>query len=765
MKKAVLTTLFLAVVGSLAAQAQGSGSFAGVTQCWINGTLTPVRGSTCPSSGGGSTSSGANSAAYNSLNQASYQLGYALGRWLFGSNSNPQVALQRQQMMEELQRRQAEAERLHQEEEARRLAAMFNRLLATLKLSGLPNLQLKEIATNNPGLKLKLGDNTDGHVGIKGLPGMYLNDGQTPYGIPGLPGIYTGGPGQGSGLTNSKLALKTGDSDMGSGQVSGTTESGQPSGALADATNGPASAPVSESGMKLSGLQLKTGDSAGTTAPTTTSDPKFDPSKMTPQQLADVAEQVSKLPPEEQQRIMTAAQNDAAAGQPNPGATTQSSGPAMSSLGQQAAASQAAAAAPTLEDASAGARAGFDTPLRPSATQPATLTTSSSPSSTTSQPPVSVATEYRDHTVESPARSGITTPPIVTAPTAVTSLAVVRPIPSANPASLSPPLPGATRHVESVGECLGHYTHTAPSGPAPSLEELQKKLEREYAALEKLLETQKRENEDRDEWLKEMRKAAQDASLNMIDKGVDGLFESTKDGLKDAEIELHGAIEGTEKEANALRQQLVEARNAAVAGKADPERMAALNEQWNDMEINRIQPLLERRKALEEQWESTFKWKTKVDGFNLSRDFGIWLTDMEFPCNLDENHNLTCKNFKENNAYTKVKGGNRDTALDGLKQVLKIAAHNADSLKKISNYAVIGKTAGKIAADATFIGETWDATSMTIDLTYDGMVEVLGYRRLQQVKTNDALFERAKSSLGAQIDRTNAEVSCYQHTN
>jgi hypothetical protein len=203
MKRALLIALFVVMIGSLAAQAQGSGTFAGVTQCWINGTLTPVKGSTCPSTGnsGGSTSGGSsssvNSAAYSGLNQAGYQLGYALGQWLFGSGTNPQAELQKRLMMEELRRRQAEAEREHREEEARRLAEMYNRLSATLKLSGLPNPQMKDIASNGSGLRLKIGDSADGQAGIKGLPGIYLNDGKVPYGIPGLPGIYTGGPGQG----------------------------------------------------------------------------------------------------------------------------------------------------------------------------------------------------------------------------------------------------------------------------------------------------------------------------------------------------------------------------------------------------------------------------------------------------------------------------------------------------------------------------------------------------------------------------------------
>jgi hypothetical protein len=300
------------------------------TQCWIDGKLVGgfPAGYTCPGTGGGRSSGGGvssnlDSSTYNGF----YQLGYQFGQWLVGSGSNPQADLQKQQMMAELQRRQAEAERQHQEEEARRLAAMYNRLTATLKLSGLPNLQLKEILNKNTGLKLKLGDGGNDQAGIKGLPGMYLNDDKKPYGIQGLPGIYTGGPGQESGLQNSELKLKLGDA------ATEPNESQPPS-----VTGGSAQALTTESG-----LQLKSGDSNAQPA-------VFDPSKMTPQQLADVAEQVSRLTPEDQQRILSV-------GQPTEGAIGQSS------LQEQANASRAAAGAVVPEDASAKARAGFDHPI------------------------------------------------------------------------------------------------------------------------------------------------------------------------------------------------------------------------------------------------------------------------------------------------------------------------------------------------------------------------------------------------------------------
>ena len=336
------------------------------------GTPNSTYQSCTPGPNWGRTGGVPTSGAYNGLSQASYQLGtqlgLALGKLLFGSAADPQKQLQERQMMEELARREAEAQRRHQEEEAQRIAAMYNRLYSTLKLSGLPDLHLKGLG-DSPGLALKLGDSGDSQAGIKGLPGIYLPGQDKPYGIPGLPGIYTGGPGEGSGLSNSKQALKTGD------------------GSEAPA---PAAVPPTETG-----LQIKTGDS--NSAPPVQQAP-IDLSKMTPQQLADVAETVSKLPPEEQQRLFAQAQNEATAqpssaatpGQPSaptqarshfeaqpaaPAQTTQtpqeqSTGPgqpmmplnadATGQLQSVAEASRAAAQAPVPEDASAKARAGFD---------------------------------------------------------------------------------------------------------------------------------------------------------------------------------------------------------------------------------------------------------------------------------------------------------------------------------------------------------------------------------------------------------------------
>ena len=272
---------------------------------------------------------------------------------LFSNDSKADA--QKQQMMQELQQRQAEALQQHNLEEAQRLAAICNRLQASLKLAGLPALQMK--SDGGSGLQLKLGDSGGGHAGEAGLPGLALNDttgngGTTPYGEPGLPGIYTNGPGSGSDSATSdgpKLNLKMDD---------GST---------------PPAPPTPVEGF----------DTAGTIT---------DVRKMSPQQLADLATKIDNLPPEEKQRLMDAARNSAggnppaanpapagAAANPSPAgpaanpapavaaaspapAGAAASQPAQSQLHQIAATSQSAATAASPEDAAAQARSGFDTP-------------------------------------------------------------------------------------------------------------------------------------------------------------------------------------------------------------------------------------------------------------------------------------------------------------------------------------------------------------------------------------------------------------------
>jgi hypothetical protein len=293
-------------------------------------------------------------------------------------SDDPKADAQKQLMMKELQLRQAAAEKQHNIEEAQRLAAICNRLQASLKLVGLPALKMKG-DDGGGGLQLKLSDSGSGsrHAGQAGLPGIALNDstgngGTTPYGIQGLPGIYTNGPGSESGSATSdgpKLSLKMED---------GSTPPAPP-------------APVE-------------GNTAGSNPPAEaalSTDTVTDVRKMSPQQLADLATKIDNLPPEEKQRLMDAARNSTggnlsvgnpapagAAANPAP-ASAAASQPAQSQLQQIAATSQSAATAASPEDAAALARSGFDTPGGGSAQHPVSIsgtTVAAIPAPTNSHP-------------------------------------------------------------------------------------------------------------------------------------------------------------------------------------------------------------------------------------------------------------------------------------------------------------------------------------------------------------------------------------------
>jgi hypothetical protein len=233
---------------------------------------------------------------------------------LFSDNS--QANAQKQQMLKELQMKQAMAVAQQQREEAIRLAAICRQLQSTLKLSGTPQLQMKLSDSGSNTLGLKLGD-----------------ENQPPSTAP----------------TNTRVLS-------------------------------PVQSPSD------GGLELKLGDDAPPPPPTpqTASSDQLttvpDLSSMTPKQLADL---VASLPPEQQQRIIEAAQGhnphlvpgtkyeaapvtttDAIQANSNANtatpAQTQSSG-ALGQLQQTAATSQAATHAGSPEEMRAQAGKGFDT--------------------------------------------------------------------------------------------------------------------------------------------------------------------------------------------------------------------------------------------------------------------------------------------------------------------------------------------------------------------------------------------------------------------
>jgi len=402
---------------------------------------------------------------------------------LFSTDSTADA--QKQQMMAELQQRQAAAEKQHNIEEAQRLAAICNRLQASLKLAGLPELPMK--STGGSGLQLKLSDSGSGsrhHVGEAGLPGIALNDttgngGTTPYGEAGLPGIYTNGSGSGSGSASSdgpKLSLK---------MDGGSTPPASP-------------APVE-------------GTTAGSNPPAEVAVPAdtiTDVRKMSPQQLADLATKIDNLPPEEKQRLMDAARNSApspaggaanpspagaaanpapagpaanpapagAAANPSP-TSAAASQPAQSQLQQIAATSHSAATAASPEDAAALARSGFDTPgggtVHPAVAISGT-TVAPIPAPASSQP--NARSNAPLPPAHSPARASAPTYPVVPLLNMASSSGSAAPAAGAAPAS--------DRQESASGTCPHGFEKVIPTR-----EQLQTELAVERAQLVSLQNT------------------------------------------------------------------------------------------------------------------------------------------------------------------------------------------------------------------------------------------------------------------------------------
>ncbi|MGB8887356.1 MAG: hypothetical protein WCC87_11575 [Candidatus Korobacteraceae bacterium] len=370
-------------------------------------------------------------------------------------------------------------------------------------------------------------------------------------------------------------------------------------------------------------------------------------------------------------------------------------------------------------------------------------------------PPVNLsASTNTDARAAIPAPGGL----VVASPPVAASSAVPVFNLSEKPQILVSPPTGGKPYVLSVSECVASYS---PKGEVPSLEELQKKLDSTMTAMGRIAKLQETANDVQNEWIDGMRKSVQDAGLHAIDHGVQGLFDSTKKGLVQAEKALDYEAQEVTQEGQMLHAKLVKAREAMNTAKADPDRLATLQTQWDAFDANQIKPLMARRKEITDEMAATKLWKDRVEKLNNGRDFGAWLTDMNLPCSYGDNGGFSCKNFKDNNAITKVVNGEDVASADGLKQVLNYAAHHADYLAKYSKYVVIGSTAAGLAAHATFIGKFWDATSLTIDLALDGTTLYLGNQQLQQVKRSNVQFAHAREVLSDRMDRLNAEISCY----
>jgi hypothetical protein len=654
------------------------------------------------------------------------------------SNTNSNSEAQRQQQLanEAVQREQQEAAERARIAEQQRIDAMFARLNSQLKLSG-SAIQLA-LKTGGPmeDLPMKL-SNSGPHNGLR----LKLGDSPTNgSGIQGLPGIYVGGPvdtADGSG----ELKLKLGDApapapattqpipSVGIPGLPGLNLNNvEPSQAaqLADAATaltGP------ERGVVEDAVLLAAQKNPAISAP---SDDPFVADYQKEAQVYDGAMQ------QQQQALQKASEAEGHV-QADKAALDYASKVVQSpdaTEAQKQAFQQMQSAAHSDEDAAVAARQMFEqtdvhlsivrdrasdalASLAPPPTNLGASTSSASPAA---------ALGPGGHAQASP-------PVVVSSSVPVLSLSSKPQILAASPA-------GGKPHVISVSECLASYS---PTGSVPALEELQKKLESTMTAIEQIAKSQNTASDLREYWSKELSDAHMDIFNNGSDALLDGVLGMGKTHLEMDKKAYQESLEASMKESQQLRWE-----HQATAGFGSPN--AVVETKIADYTA-RAQALLEQRKGYEERLEGIEKVSNIFEKYKNGRDGYLFFTDNAvMPCKFGEDGKIDCDELMKHNALKKIADGDIVTDMDLFKQALKVGVKYAEPTLEFTPY-------GAVALGAFEFG------SLAVDTTIDMIAIYNSKERLQQVKQNDVQFARARSVLGARMERLSAEVGCYHEAN
>lgn len=662
---------------------------------------------------------------------------------MFANNADAQR--QQEAMNAAILRRQqeqaAEAERQHILQQ-QRIDAMFVRLNQQLKLEGLPfglslkpmntgqDLALKGMNSSSPDdLKLKIG--THEGYGIQGLPGIYVGGardtagaqnansggpagaesavaGGKGYGIAGLPGTYVGGPADG--------AAAAGGNGM-PGLPGIYLKGEQPSQAPA----------LAQAAQTLSGPERSLAEDAALQAAqqnpalaTSSQDQKVGNFQQANQQYQQ-ALQANATASRDFQTAQAHVEADKSAIE-----VAQSQLKAITpSAGQQQAFNQMLAAAKTDEDAAAMARRGFDsTEAHLSASRDhaaKALAQMASLQGPDSARPLDSNTVDLSHAnphasaalLRAPSNSsGPLAVPSTTPLTAALTTSTVRPVSQAV-ATVAP-------HVD-IDACLARATHslTTPAS-RPTVQQLHAQLDIARETLAKLLETHLRENEDREEWAKDMKKGGLDIGYQAFDltaKMVLGRYLA-----QSSEEFMHASQ-------NMRQLQAALTTEKSLANQATLEAEIAVAMQQRSQAGKAMQLLKQVKEG--------------VDQGGTVRDFRGWLTDNGEP-------------IDKGNPIEMSKNDDPLPTLDGIKQIVKITL----SQKSVQDtLETIAKVDSKVDP---FVDRVLTAGNAIIDTGYDLSVEYAGYYQLKKADENSELFYRAAKPLQQKIQATAGQLKCYQ---
>ncbi|HTW59036.1 MAG TPA: hypothetical protein VMD99_12970 [Terriglobales bacterium] len=283
------------------------------------------------------------------------------------------------------------------------------------------------------------------------------------------------------------------------------------------------------------------------------------------------------------------------------------------------------------------------------------------------------------------------------------AMAAAPPMSRATAPNTAAPAPAPTH--ESTQACLGAVGPTI--GASVSLDNLNKELDHDMTAYNRLEQAEESQRERRAEWMGEMHEAAQDAAWGLIDKGAEGVLKSSKDELEASNKVLQQEMQPVQQEIAAFRQEVVATPAGAAA---DPAQIASYRNRAQQYR-EQARALIERREQIEDGLAQVEVGETVINRFTQARDFAI-----------------------------SVARGDSD------EEMLK------DSMKK-SALAV---------ADLTPAGEAIGFGSLAVDVGYDLAVGFIGYHQLRQINENGAKFDAARRMLTARIARTTATLACYQ---
>lgn len=645
---------------------------------------------------------------------------------LFANNAEAQ----RQQalMAQEILRRQQEQALQARIAQQQRIDAMFARLNSELKLEGVPfNLSLKSMNSSTPdSLPLK-GMNSPGPGDLK----LKISGASpTAYGLKGLPGLYVGGPAGGdanadsqslaANLRSSASPDAAGNPNLVSGPGTGTTGPGIPGlpGIYLDGVQ-PSQAPqLAQAAQTMSGPEREVAQdlalrAAQSNPALTTSSP--DPSVQSFQQnnqdyqkalAANTAAsqdlQTEQAHVEADKSALDVARGQIAAITP--------------SVKQQEAFNQMIAAAKTDEEASMLARQNFDSTeahLSVARDRAATALAQTMPSAANlaSQPKLARApalTSARNQTVPSPSSSTVdvshATQPITTA--------LLRPTVSAGGPTL--PSPAVTRPID-IDACLATATHSSAPHAQPTVDELRAQLDIAKESLTLLLETHNRENEDRADWAREMKKGGIDIGYQAFDltaKFVLGHY------AENARQEAAWAEQGFDHAQQSLRTETDLARQASREAEIATFRQARADAE-------------QARELLESTRDGAAQ--------------GAAVRDL--------------RGYIKDHPVEESEKGSVVPTLEGLKQLIKIGLAQESVQKTLERWAAITLKAGQVVP---FVDRTVTIGGAVIDTGYDLTVEYLGFYQLQQADQNSELFYRGAAPLQKKIQTTVDQLKCFR---